>query len=60
MERHQIVEAQLADRLRKMVGFRNIAVHDYQIIKLEILKTILEKHLQDLEEFYTVVIKKFK
>ena len=32
-----------------MVGFRNIAVHDYQALKLDILEAILEKHINDLK-----------
>jgi len=34
-----------------MVGFRNIAVHDYQKINLDIVKQIIEKHLKDLKDF---------
>nr|WP_240637245.1 DUF86 domain-containing protein [Meiothermus hypogaeus] len=30
-----------------MVGFRNVAVHDYQALSLPILKTILEERLGD-------------
>lgn len=30
-----------------MVGFRNIAVHDYQTMSLDILQKIIENHLED-------------
>lgn len=40
-----------------MVGFRNVAVHDYETINPEILKSIVKDHLKDLEEFYTVMVK---
>ena len=33
-----------------MVGFRNIAVHDYDRIDLDILKMILRDRLGDLEQ----------
>jgi len=46
-------------KMQSMVGFRNIAIHDYQNIKIEILKTILVKHLKDLEEFYTRILRHF-
>lgn len=39
-----------------MVGFRNIAVHDYQTIEPDILKQILQRHLGNLEEFYLEVL----
>ena len=45
--------------MQSMVGFRNIAIHDYQAINADILKAILGKHLQDLEGFYTAVLRHF-
>ena len=55
-----IVSSELAGRMEKMVGFRNIAVHEYQSIDVTVLKSILTKHLKDLEDFYGEVLKKFK
>ncbi len=34
-----------------MIGFRNIAVHDYKEIDNEILKNVIENNLNDLLEF---------
>lgn len=34
-----------------MTGFRNIAIHDYKEIDEEILKEVIEKHLNELLEF---------
>ncbi|WP_090238605.1 type VII toxin-antitoxin system HepT family RNase toxin [Fictibacillus solisalsi] len=51
LQEHAIIEEQIAKRLKAMVGFRNIAVHDYQSINNEILKQIVEKHLGDFKEF---------
>jgi len=51
-----IITADLASRMGKMTGFRNIAIHDYQDLDLEILKSILTKNLRDLEEFYVEVL----
>lgn len=42
-----IIDEQLAKTLMNMVGFRNIAVHDYQSIELEILQAIINRHLDD-------------
>lgn len=41
------IDAALADVLKRMVGFRNIAVHDYQQLQLPITVAIIEKHLDD-------------
>lgn len=43
-----IVDEELAARLRRMVGFRNIAIHDYQALDPEIVESIVERHLGDL------------
>ncbi|MDM5335717.1 DUF86 domain-containing protein [Fictibacillus enclensis] len=51
LQEHGIIEEQMAKRLKAMVGFRNIAVHDYQSINNEILKQIVEKHLGDFKAF---------
>jgi len=53
-----VIEKELAEKLMKMCGFRNIAVHDYQEITPEILKSIFVHHLNDFEEFYSVLIDK--
>ncbi len=37
--------------MQRMVGFRNIAVHDYQNLNIEIVVAIVQKHLVDFESF---------
>lgn len=39
-----------------MVGFRNIAVHDYQVLNLEGLQVIVEKHLDDFKRLTKVIL----
>jgi len=41
------LEAGLAERLAKMVGFRNVAVHDYRALNLDIVESIIAHHLDD-------------
>ncbi len=41
------IEPDLADNLKRMVGFRNIAVHDYQKLNLPIVIEIIQKHLDE-------------
>ncbi|MGL5901908.1 MAG: type VII toxin-antitoxin system HepT family RNase toxin, partial [Cetobacterium sp.] len=47
LEKNSIIDKKLSTNLQGMVGFRNIAVHDYQSINIEILKKIIENHLND-------------
>lgn len=53
------IDDQLAEKMRKMTGFRNIAVHDYEALDIEILKSILVHRLKDLEDFYGAALKRF-
>jgi uncharacterized protein YutE (UPF0331/DUF86 family) len=45
------LDARLGDGLKRMVGFRNIAVHDYQRLNLAIVRSIIEHNLDDLRAF---------
>ncbi|ASV70140.1 MULTISPECIES: type VII toxin-antitoxin system HepT family RNase toxin [Cytobacillus] len=57
LEEHQMIDEPIARRLKAMVGFRNIAVHDYQSLNLDIMKEIIERHLDDFTEFTRHIIK---
>jgi uncharacterized protein YutE (UPF0331/DUF86 family) len=59
LESRQIIGAPMSRRLQAMVGFRNIAVHDYQQLDLVILKSILEHRFGDLDEFVQVITKRY-
>ncbi len=51
-----VVDPELASKMEKMTGFRNIAVHNYQALDLDILKSILSNNLKDLEDFYSALL----
>lgn len=53
--RHTLIPADLAKRMKAMVGFRNLAVHQYEDIKLEIVESILQRDLNDLLNFAETV-----
>ncbi len=38
---------EVADSMKRMVGFRNIAVHEYQTLQLPITVNIIKSHLDD-------------
>jgi uncharacterized protein YutE (UPF0331/DUF86 family) len=50
-----IIEMDLATRLKKSVGFRNIAVHNYNAIDWKIVHAICQHHLGDFREFAQMV-----
>lgn len=48
--------AESSARLQAMVGFRNIALHDYQRLSLPILRSILDHRLDDLRNFARLLV----
>jgi uncharacterized protein YutE (UPF0331/DUF86 family) len=40
-----------------MVGFRNIAIDEYEDIDVDVLKAILQHHLSGIEALYTAIIR---
>ncbi len=50
-----VLTNELALNLKKAVGFRNIAVHNYENINWEIVHNIVKYHLTDFSEFAKVV-----
>jgi uncharacterized protein YutE (UPF0331/DUF86 family) len=57
LEGRAIIDKEIAKRLKAMVEFRNIAVHDYKTINLSILEQIIENHLDDFTDFTKQVLK---
>ena len=47
-------------KMTKMVGFRNVAVHDYREINHEIVKAIARDHLDDFKEFISSIVGKYE
>lgn len=45
------IDPATAEQMRHMVGFRNVAVHDYQTLQLPITLNILTHHLEDFLVF---------
>lgn len=52
------IDAVLADKLKRMVGFRNIAVHDYQALQLSITVAVIEKHLDEFLQYSKALLLK--
>ncbi len=52
-----ILPADLATRMQRMVGFRNVAVHEYTRLNLDIVHTIITKHLDDFRAFSSTIVK---
>lgn len=51
-----VIDAALAARMRKAVGFRNIAVHNYQVVDWTIVYAICTSNLPDFRAFAAAVV----
>jgi uncharacterized protein YutE (UPF0331/DUF86 family) len=58
LEKNKLISPKISQSMQSMVGFRNIAVHDYQKLNLAIVHAILENHLTDFQEFIDAVMEK--
>jgi len=57
LQDNKIITPEMSERLKAMIGFRNIAIHNYQRLNLKIIQAIMEKDLKDLLYFTDVILK---
>lgn len=60
LEERGVLGAELAGRLRKMVGFRNIAVHEYRQLDPAIVQSIVDRHLDDLRALGAGIVERYR
>jgi len=56
LEGNEIISKSLSKRLQSMVGFRNLAIHDYEELNLDIVQSIIKYNLDDFREFSKIAI----
>jgi uncharacterized protein YutE (UPF0331/DUF86 family) len=52
-----LLASDLAARMQRMVGFRNVAVHEYTRLNIEIVHSIVTKQLDDFRTFSSTIVK---
>ena len=52
----RVISNELAVKLKKSVGFRNIAVHNYDSINWDIVHSIVDLHLKDFSEYAKAIV----
>ncbi len=52
-----LIDQSLADKMAKMVGFRNALAHDYESIDYGIVYNVLQHQLGDIKEFGEAIAK---
>lgn len=58
LARAGIIDAGLGARLRKMVGFRNTVIHEYQVVDMGIVESVIADGLGDLLVFADRVLRR--
>jgi uncharacterized protein YutE (UPF0331/DUF86 family) len=53
--RESLIDPDLGNRLKKMVGFRNLAVHQYRELDLDILDAVIRTNLDALLAFSAAI-----
>lgn len=56
LSRDKIIEPELAEKMAKMIGFRNIVIHEYQKLNIDIVIVVIEKNLDDVLKFAEVIL----
>lgn len=51
LEENNIISKEMSENMKSMIGFRNIAIHDYKEIDEKILQDVIENHLDELLMF---------
>ncbi|WP_250657366.1 type VII toxin-antitoxin system HepT family RNase toxin [Alkalimarinus coralli] len=57
LERDNIIDQRVAKSMQSMVGLRNVAVHDYQALNLDIVIHVIAYHLNDFKDFARQIAK---
>lgn len=52
------IAPELAASLKRMVGFRNIAIHEYKALQLPITVAVITRHLDDFLAFTAILLKR--
>jgi uncharacterized protein YutE (UPF0331/DUF86 family) len=52
-----IIPADVAARMQRMVGFRNVAVREYTRLNLDVVHALITKQLDDFRTFSSTIVK---
>jgi len=55
----KIIPQQLSDGLEKMVGFRNVLVHEYHDLDIKLMLDVIDNHLDEFIDFTNHIMKCF-
>jgi len=56
LENAEIISSEISSSMQAMVGFRNIVIHQYEKLDLDIVKDVLENRLDDFYQFNKTIL----
>lgn len=56
LEKSKIISIEISKKMQAMAGFRNLAIHDYSNLNIEVVVNIVKNNLYDLEEFSEAIL----
>lgn len=51
LSREKAIPFELGERLQRLIGFRNVAVHQYRDLDMDIVEAVIARYLDDLLQF---------
>lgn len=51
LQKKNVIDRALSEKLKKMVQFRNVAIHQYKTLDIEIVKSVITRDIDDLVTF---------
>ncbi|HWF60516.1 MAG TPA: DUF86 domain-containing protein [Nitrospira sp.] len=51
-----VLPAELAQCMQRMVGFRNVAIHEYACFNLDVVHALITKQLSDFRTFSSTIV----
>lgn len=60
LKENNVITEDMSKLMEKMVGFRNVVIHEYQEVELEIIKFIVEKGREDFLKYTNEVLNYIK
>ena len=58
LTQNKLISKERAEKLKAMVGFRNIAVREYQKLNLKIVEAIIENEIEEIKDFSLKMLQK--
>lgn len=56
LNQNELISDEMCANMKGMIGFRNIAIHEYKQIDEDIVCDVIENHLEDIKEFVRTMI----